>query len=118
MPELNVNARKSLRPAATGLQVLAGAAFAAIWISAHFVWASMSLMGTLMANDSGSASTDKHVSLIFGMAGGQIVAALAGIPGGTAFFWRGKRSLMLCLFAILFLAGALWQILAFFFFFS
>ncbi|MDZ4290037.1 MAG: hypothetical protein U0984_18875 [Prosthecobacter sp.] len=105
-------------PAVTGLLVLAGIVFTVLWIVAHVTWATMSLMGTLMANDSGAASNDQHMALMGGMLGGQIVAGAAGIPGGLAFFWRGKRKLLLILFAILFVAGALWQVAAFYSFFS
>jgi hypothetical protein len=100
------------------LLIFLGLLFIASWIAAHVVWASMSLMGSLMANDSGGATTNQHMGLIFGMLGGQLVAAAAGIPGGLAFFWRSQRKRLLMTFAALFVLGALWQVIAFFSFFS
>ena len=70
-----------------------------------------------MANDSGAASSDQHMSLIGGILGGQFLAGAAGIPGGLAFFWRSARKWLWISFAILFIAGAIWQILAFLSFF-
>jgi hypothetical protein len=75
--------------------------------------ATMALMGTAMANDSGAASSEAHVSLMGGVLGGQVVAGLAGIPGGLAFFWRGARKVLWLLFGVLFVSGVVWQILAF-----
>ena len=98
--------------------VVLGIVFAVLWIGVHVVWAYVSFVANVMANDSGAASTNQQMSLIFGMLGGQIIAAAAGIAGGLAFFWRRRRKLLLILFAIMFLVGALWQIVAFQSFFS
>ena len=95
------------------LLVFAGGLFTMLWIGAHIAWASMSTVANLMANDSGKASIFQHLTLIFGMFGGQFVAGLAGIPGGLAFFWSSARKPLLILFAILFAAGILLQVFAF-----
>ena len=97
----------------SGWMVVLGVLFMAVWIVGHVIWATMALMGTAMANDSGAASSEAHVSLIGGVLGGQVVAGLAGIPGGLAFFWRGARKGLWILFGVLFVSGAAWQILAF-----
>jgi hypothetical protein len=95
-----------------------GIGFAVLWIAGHIVWGAMAMMGSLMANDSGGASSDQHMALIGGMLGGQITSGAAGIPGGLAFFWSGKRKWLWILFAVLFIAGAAWQWFAFQSFFT
>ncbi|MCM2257691.1 MAG: hypothetical protein NDJ94_18815 [Vicinamibacteria bacterium] len=100
------------------LGVVAGITFMVVWIAAHAVWASLSFMASVMANDSGAASAGAHMLLIFGMLGGQVLAAAAGIPAGLAFFWRDKRRTLLIAFAILFVAGAVAQIVSFSGFFT
>ncbi len=100
------------------LLVIVGIFFIVIWIIAHIAWGTMALMANVMANDSGAASTEKQMTLIFGMLGGQILAGAAGIPAGLAFFWRGRRKLLLWLFAALFVIGALLQAGVFYNFFS
>jgi hypothetical protein len=97
----------------SGWRVVLGVLFMAVWIVGHLIWATIALMGTAMANDSGAASSEAHVSLIGGVLGGQVVAGLAGIPGGLAFFWRGARKGLWILFGVLFVSGVLWQVLAF-----
>ena len=97
----------------SGWMVVLGVLFMGVWIVGHVIWATMALMGTAMANDSGAASSEAHVSLIGGVLGGQVVAGLAGIPGGLAFFWRGARKGLWVLFGVLFVSGAVWQVLAF-----
>ncbi|MDZ4401356.1 hypothetical protein [Prosthecobacter sp.] len=98
--------------------VICGVLFIVLWIIAHVAWGMMSLMANVMANDSGAASGDTHMTLIVGMLGGQILAGGAGIPAGLAFFWRGRRKLLLWLFAALFASGALIQAGVFWSFFS
>lgn len=98
--------------------IIIGILFMVVWIAAHVVWAAMSMMGSLMANDSGAASEDQHMALIGGMLGGQVLAGAAGLPGGLAFFWRKPRKWLIIAFALLFISGALWQFLAFQSFFS
>ena len=78
----------------------------------------MAFMANLMANDSGSASTDRHLLLIGGMIAGQILAGLAGIPAGLAVFWRGRRQILLMIFLWLFLLGIVLQVVVFASFFS
>lgn len=96
--------------------IILGLLFTALWIVGHVVWATMALMGTLMANDAGGASSDQHMAFMGGMLGGQIMAGGAGVPGGLAFFWRSLRKWLWILFAALFVSGAVWQVVAFQFF--
>ncbi len=108
-------------PAKEGMStawVVCGILFIVFWIIAHLAWAGLSFMADVMANDSGRASQDKHMTLILGMIGGQVLCGAAGIPAGLAFFWRRKRKLLLWLFALLFVAGALIQGGVFYSFFA
>jgi hypothetical protein len=97
----------------SGWRVVLGVLFMAVWIVGHVIWATMALMGTAMANDSGAASSEAHVSLIGGARGGPRGAGGAGPPGGWAFFWRGARKGLWVLFGVLFVSGVVWQVLAF-----
>jgi len=98
--------------------VVCGVLFIVFWIIGHIAWAGLSFMADVMANDSGSASANKHMTLIFGMIGGQVLCGAAGIPAGLAFFWRDRRKLLLRLFAMLFVVGALIQGGVFYSFFA
>lgn len=98
--------------------VICGILFIVLWIIAHCMWAGLAFMADAMANDSGAASNNKHMTLIFGMLAGQVLCGVAGVPAGLAFFWRRKRRLLLWLFAILFVVGALIQGGSFYSFFS
>lgn len=93
--------------------IIFGILFAGLWVTAHIVWGSMALMGTLMANDAGAATSDQHVAMMGGVLGGIVMAGAAGIPGGLAFFWRGARKWLWISFALFFVGGAVWQVLAF-----
>ena len=95
-----------------------GILFIFLWIIAHLAWGAMAFIADVMANDSGRADPDKHMMLIFGMMGGQVLCGAAGVPAGLAFFWRGRRKLLLLLFAVLFVVGALIQGGVFYSFFS
>jgi len=103
---------------ASTLLVILGILFIILWIITHLAWAGLSFMADVMANDSGRAAQDKHLMLIFGMIGGQVLCGAAGVPAGMAFFWRSRRKLLLWLFAILFVAGALIQGGVFYSFFA
>ena len=112
---------QSLPPAAAKTSVamiILGILFTVVWIAGHFVWAAMAMMGSLMANDSGAASSDQHMALIGGVLGGQVLAGAAGISGGLAFFWRKPRKWLIITFALLFIGGAVWQYMAFQSFFT
>ncbi|MDI1314642.1 hypothetical protein [Prosthecobacter sp.] len=98
--------------------MVCGILFIVLWIIVHLAWAGLAFMADVMANDSGKADPDKHAMLIFGMLGGQVLCGAAGIPAGLAFFWRYRRKLLLWLFALLFVAGALIQGSVFYSFFS
>ena len=102
--------------AATAL-LAGGLLIVVLWPCAWLVWGALSLMGTLMANDSGQAGNAAHGALILGMAGGQILAGAAGVPLGLSLFLRGRRRMMLWVFAGLLLAGLLAQGLAVYVFF-
>lgn len=95
-----------------------GILFIVLWILAHLVWGALSFIADVMANDSGRATENQQAMLIFGMMGGQVLCGAAGIPAGLAFFWRGRRKLLLWLFAGLFVAGALIQVSVFYSFFE
>ncbi|MBN8421737.1 MAG: hypothetical protein J0L73_22670 [Verrucomicrobia bacterium] len=95
-----------------------GVLFIVFWIIAHLAWGAMAFIADVMANDSGRADPNKHMMLIFGMMGGQVLCGAAGVPAGLAFFWRSRRKLLLWLFAILFVVGALIQGGVFYSFFS
>ncbi len=95
------------------LLVIGGVAFIAIWLAAAAVWASMSLMGGLMANDAGRVSSQLHATLLLLMLAGEALVAFAGVPAGLAFFWTHERSLLLWTSAALLFAGAALQIWAF-----
>lgn len=71
-----------------------------------------------MANDAGPASSGRHGSVLFWMLAGEILVALAGIPGGLAFFMSSHRSLLLWSFPGLLLTGIALQGWAFWSFFS
>lgn len=98
--------------------MICGILFIVLWIIAHLAWAGLAFIADVMANDSGKASSDQAAMLIFGMLGGQVLCGAAGIPAGLAFFLRGKRKLLLWLFAFLFVAGALIQAGVFYSFFE
>ncbi len=98
--------------------VVCGILFIVFWIIAHLAWAGLSFIADVMANDSGRAAQDKHLMLIVGMIGGQVLCGAAGVPAGMAFFWRSRRKLLLRLFAILFVLGALIQGGVFYSFFA
>jgi len=93
--------------------VVAGVVFAVLWIGGHVLWATMSFMGTAMANDSGAAPAGAQATLILAVLIGQIIAASAGVPGGLAFFWSGRRRSLLIIFAMLFFVGVICQFWAF-----
>jgi hypothetical protein len=106
------------KPGVSAAWVVCGILFILFWLIAHLAWAGLSFMADVMANDSGRAAEGKHMTLIFGMIGGQVLCGAAGIPAGLAFFWRDRRKLLLWLFAILFVIGALIQGGVFYSFFS
>lgn len=98
--------------------VVCGILFIIVWIIAHLAWAGLAFMANAMANDSGRIAEAKHLTLIFGMMVGQVICGAAGIPAGLAFFWRRRRKLLLWLFALLFVGGALIQGGVFYSFFA
>jgi len=96
---------------ANALRTLAGTALALVWIAGASLVISLSLMGTLMANDAGSVSASAQTRMILLVLGGQILAGAAGIPLGLAIFWRARRRLLVRIFAALLGIGLLLVIL-------
>ena len=92
---------------ANALQVLAGLAVALVWMAGASLLASLSLMGTLMANDAGNADTAAQTKMVLLVLFGQILGGAAGIPLGLSVFWSTKRKLLLRFFAGLLAAGVL-----------
>ncbi len=98
--------------------VVVGVAFMLAWMAGVVALGMMAMMGGLMANDAGRASGDRHMGLLVFMAGGLVLLALAGVPGGLAFFWAGHRAQMLWLFGGLAVAGVAVPLVAMWWFFS
>ncbi len=93
-----------------------GMIFMVLWASVWAVWGFMTLFGTLMMNDSGRLPGDAHLAIALAVHGGQVLAGGAGIPGGMAFFMRGKRAFLWLLFGVLTFIGIVCQVGAFFYF--
>lgn len=117
-PRMNPTPPDSPQPGFNPFLLVLGILFILVWIGVHVVWAALSGMANLMANDSGQASAGSQMILIFGFLAGVIIAGFAGIPAGLAIFWRGKRKLFLILFLGLFLLGAACEAASFFSFFG
>jgi len=81
------------------LRILAGIALVLAWLAGASLLISLSLMGTLMANDAGDVSAAAQTSMILLVLGGQILAGASGLPLGLAIFWRARRRLLVRLFA-------------------
>jgi hypothetical protein len=94
------------------LSVLAGIAFIVVWLAAAAVWAMMSLMGGLMANDAGRVDPDRHLMLLIVLVVGEALVALAGVAGGSAFFVSSLRATLWWSFAGLLVVGAALQVWA------
>jgi hypothetical protein len=90
---------------ARALLVLAGLLLAAFWLAGASLAISLSLMGTLMANDAAAAPAEAQTRMVLLVLGGQLLAGAAGIPLGWAVFWRAKRKLLLRLFGALLVVG-------------
>lgn len=91
-----------------------------LWLGICAVWMILSVPGGLMANDSGAFSPERHMAMIWGLLAGQLLVALAGIPGGLAIFMAERRSTLLWTFAALLAVGIALQIgsVAWFFLFG
>ncbi len=92
------------------LRLLGGSLLAALWIAGASLVISLSLMGTLMANDAGTAPAEAQTKMVLLVLGGQILAGLAGLPLGLSVFWRTRRKLLLRIFAGLLGVGVLFVI--------
>ena len=96
---------------ARSLRILSGLLLAALWIAGASLVVSLSLMGTLMANDAGAVSAEAQTKMVLLVLGGQLLAGLAGLPLGLAVFWQTKRKLLLQIFGSLLGVGLLLVIL-------
>ena len=90
---------------ANALRVLAGLTVALVWMAGASLSASLSLMGTLMANDAGNVDAAAQTKMVLLVLFGQILGGAAGIPLGLSIFWRTRRKLLLRIFAGLLVAG-------------
>ena len=97
--------------------VALGILFMILWLGGAFILGAMKLMASVMANDSGSASTNSHLGLIAAVMGGQVISGLAGVPGGLAFFSPGKRKKLWGIFFAMLVGGVLIQGAAIYLFF-
>lgn len=104
--------------AAANLSTVGGIAFIVLWLLGSIAWTILSGIANLMANDSDSATPQKHMRLIVTMLVGQVIAAAAGIPGGLAFFSEAQRWPRIELFLALLVIGGGLQLWAFFSFFG
>jgi hypothetical protein len=96
---------------ANALRILAGTSLALVWIAGASLVISLSLMGTLMANDAGTASAAAQTKMVLLVLVGQILAGAAGLPLGLAVFWRARRKLLVRIFAVLLGGGLLLLVL-------
>ena len=88
-----------------GLTIL-GVLFTIGWIVACVVFALFALMGDVMSIGPGETNADFAAFLIIQLVA-LVIAAIAGIQGGRAFYRTGHRERLLRLFATLLLASVL-----------
>ena len=100
----------STSPEVSMLSLLGGIAFIGIWLAGAAVWAVMSLMGGVMANDAGRVAAERHTVLLVVLMIGEILVALAGISGGSAIMVPALRSTLWWTFAGLLVVGLALQI--------
>ena len=81
-----------------------------LWLIACVVWAVMSIPGGLMANASGFYAPARHMTMLAGLALGQLVVAAAGLPLGLSIAFAETRSSHLSTFAGLLAAGVVLQV--------
>lgn len=98
------------------LALVGGVLLLLLWLGLSAAWFLMSMMGGLMANDSGAASSSAHSGLLGGLVVGQILTTLAGVFGSTGLFWPAKRRRFLLTGLSLLLIGSAIQFAAFHFF--
>ena len=87
------------------MRVIGGIAFVLIWWGAAIAWAVMSLMAGLMANDAGRVTADRHLQMIIWMVVGEVIVALAAVPGGLGIATGGHQTLLWGVFWALVLIG-------------
>lgn len=99
------------------MRLLAAFLFAASWILVHVVWASLQVMGTLMANDLPTVSPDQHLVLIGGGLGGVALTGISGIPATWAILRRQHRKPLVLAFFLLLGSGLILQLSVFLLFY-
>lgn len=106
-PSSNPHRRPGTAALVGGILLLIG------WLIASAVWFFLSMMGGLMANDSGAVSEGTHSGLLLGLVIGQILTTLAGILGSTGLFWPARRKWLMLSGVGMLVAGIAIQVIAF-----
>ena len=113
MQSPEASAPPPLHPRPGPVALAGGVILLLVWLAASAVWFVMSMMGGLMANDSGAVSSGAHGTLLLGLLLGQILTTLAGILGSTGLFWPARRRRLLVIALVLLLAGISAQVASF-----
>lgn len=87
-----------------------GIAVIVLWLVLCLVWAVLSVPGGLMANASGAFSPRAHMTMLAGLAIGQLTVAASGVPLGMAISMAEHRASLLGTFGWLLAAGIAMQI--------
>lgn len=103
---------------------IAGIAFIAIWIVVHvclfyLICAQgivldvlLAVLRSIMFPGTSNSPNPDMLNWIPGMQAGMILSGAAGIPAGLAFFWRGRRGVLLLSFVVAFVLGILCDLYA------
>jgi hypothetical protein len=81
-----------------------------LWLVLCLVWAVLSVPGGLMANASDAFSPRAHMTMLAGLAIGQLTVAASGVPLGMAVSMAESRSSLLWTFGWLLAAGIAMQV--------
>lgn len=98
--------------------MITGILFIVFWLAAAAVWFVLSMSAGTMANDAGGASSELHARMLFLLAIGQILVAIAGILGGASYLFVGIGGTLWKTFWLLLAIGIAIQIIAVFRLFS